>query len=146
MDGGDVRREHRQPDDRPRECVAREKVMSALAAVLIFSPQKTRRHAKSNHCQQICGNDCPVEVAHWIVHREVIAPETFCQTRINTTPWRGTEMLKEFLNLPKSFCRHRSRTCNLPLSPRSDQLTVTWVSVSPRLNRPTAFEPSAKSL
>ena len=49
MDGGYVRREHRQTDDRPRQGIACQKIMPTLAAVFAFAPQKARRDAQTDH-------------------------------------------------------------------------------------------------
>src|SRR5579862_6106255 len=62
------------------------------------------------------------------------------------TPCRGTEASKWSENFPRSCWRHRSRTFRFPARPRSDQAAFTVVSSSPRLNSPTAFEPSSRSL
>jgi hypothetical protein len=68
MDSGNVRREHGEADDRPRERVAGEEVMSTLAAALTFAAQEARRHAKAHDREQVDRDDDPVEVAHGIIH------------------------------------------------------------------------------
>src|ERR1017187_2430066 len=68
------------------------------------------------------------------------------QTRMSKTPWRDTVPLNDPSNSPKSFCRHKSRTRCLPVKPKSDHFTSTFAGSAPRLNNPTALEPSAISL
>ena len=66
--------------------------------------------------------------------------------RTSLTPCRGTGAEYRPSNSPASCCRQRSRTRCVPCTPRSAHFAVTTPSTSPRLNSPTAFEPSSMSL
>src|SRR5262249_37288998 len=64
----------------------------------------------------------------------------------NTTPWDGTSALKLSEVFPRSTCFQRSRTLCEPLRPMSLHFAVTLAALSPRLNSPTAWPPSARGL
>ena len=72
MHGGDVRREHRKANHRPRERVAGEEIVSALTAGRAFAPPKSRRHAKADDRQQVDDDDAPVQSGHWGIHAVII--------------------------------------------------------------------------
>src|SRR6202034_1724777 len=63
-----------------------------------------------------------------------------------TTPCRGTSTEKSLYATPNDFCLHRSRITCGPARPKSAHFAATTNGTSERLNNPTAFEPSSKSL
>src|ERR1035441_353635 len=81
--------------------------------------------------------------AGYFYHREARRAGT---NRTNSTLWGGVGAAKRLSNSPRSFWCQRSRTFCFPVMPSSDQLTVTGRSSCPRLNKPTASEPSSRVL
>lgn len=64
----------------------------------------------------------------------------------NSAPCGGRITSWEFSFTPRFFCRQRSRTFCGPVNFNSDHATLTVATVSPRLNKPTALEPSSSRL
>ena len=61
MDGRNVRREHREADDGPREGVAGEKVVAALAARRALATKQPGGEAEADDGEEVDNNDSPVE-------------------------------------------------------------------------------------
>ena len=68
MHGGDVRREHRQPDHRPAQRVAGQEVMPAFAAAFASAVDGACEHSQAHDREEIKDDDRPIRRVDGSVH------------------------------------------------------------------------------
>src|SRR5256885_13746993 len=129
----------------PRESRKRQPTVRLLQFDRMFSPPRGYLAAprRSLLRQTWCGADHNERRQQ----RPSSSPKLHLDTLRNTTPCFGTSAVYELCRVPMSLRSHRSRSfADAAGAPTCLKFSVIFSSDSPRLNSPTALEPSAKGL